>query len=124
MCVFFQIDANRGVDEVFADVRALFGALPPKEVQKVKRKKKKVAAKQEEEEEEWVEFSGQRIVFVLGKGMIHCTRLKRNGKFQRAVVAVNGARRFQRLEKSSFDSFGFFSSTRGIYTLQRVSISD
>lgn len=59
------------MDEVFADVRALFGALPPKEVQKVKRKKKKVAAKQEEEEEEWVEFSGQRIVFVLGKGMTH-----------------------------------------------------
>ena len=70
MCFFFQIDANRAVDEVFADVRALFGALPPKEVQKVKRKKKKVAAKEEEEEEEWVEFSGQRIVFVLGKETI------------------------------------------------------
>jgi len=50
-------------------VRALFGALPPKEVRKIKRKKKKVAAnkvEEEEEEEEWVEFSGQRIVFVLG----------------------------------------------------------
>lgn len=62
-----KIDANRSVDEVFADVRALFGALPPKEVQKIKRKKKKVVAKEEEEEEEeWIEFSGQRIVFVLG----------------------------------------------------------
>ena len=118
MCVFFQIDANRAVDEVFADVRALFGALPPKEVQKVKRKKKKVAAKEEEEKEEWVEFSGQRIVFVLGKGM------KRNGKFQRPVVAVYGARRFQRLGKSSSDSLGFFSNARAIYTLRHVSISD
>ena len=72
MNVFFQIDANRSVDEVFADVRALFGALPPKEVQKIKRKKKKVVAKEEEEEEEeeWIEFSGQRIVFVLGEQTI------------------------------------------------------
>lgn len=62
----FQIDANRGVDEVFADVRSLFGALPPKEVKKIKRKKKKAEAKGDEEEEEWIEFSGQRIVFVLG----------------------------------------------------------
>ena len=51
---------------MFAEVRALFGALPPKEVQKIKRKKKKVVA-DEEEEYEFVEFSGQRIVFVLGK---------------------------------------------------------
>lgn len=66
----FQIDANRGVDEVFADVRSLFGALPPKEVKKIKRKKKKAEAKEkgDEEEEEWIEFSGQRIVFVLGNG--------------------------------------------------------
>lgn len=63
-----RIDANRGVDEVFADVRSLFGALPPKEVKKIKRKKKKAEAKEkgDEEEEEWIEFSGQRIVFVLG----------------------------------------------------------
>lgn len=60
-----KIDANRSVDEVFTDVRMLFGALPPKEVRKIKRKKKKVVSK-EEEEEDWVEFSGQRIVFVLG----------------------------------------------------------
>lgn len=65
--IFRQIDANRTVDEVFADVRALFGALPPKEVQKIKRKKKKVVANEEEDEYEFVEFSGQRIVFVLGK---------------------------------------------------------
>ena len=62
---YFQIDANRTVDEVFADVRTLFGALPPKEVKKIKRKKKKVAA--DEDEYDFVEFSGQRIVFVLGK---------------------------------------------------------
>jgi len=43
----------------------LFGALTPKEVKKIKRKKKKVAA--DEDEYEFVEFSGQRIVFVLGK---------------------------------------------------------
>ena len=63
------------MDEVFADVRALFGALPPKEARKIKRKKKKVAAnkvEEEEEEEEWVEFSGQRIVFVLGKETTMC----------------------------------------------------
>ncbi|KAJ7339397.1 hypothetical protein OS493_005792 [Desmophyllum pertusum] len=60
-----KIDANRTVDEVFAEVRALFGALPPKEVQKIKRKKKKAVA-DEQEEYEFVEFSGQRIVFVLG----------------------------------------------------------
>ena len=64
------------MDEVFADVRALFGAFPPKEVRKIKRKKKKVAAnkveEEEEEEEEWVEFSGQRIVFVLGKETTMC----------------------------------------------------
>lgn len=47
-------------------MRALFGALPPKEVQKIKRKKKKVVANEEEDEYEFVEFSGQRIVFVLG----------------------------------------------------------
>lgn len=49
-------------------MRALFGALPPKEVQKIKRKKKKVVTNEEEDEYEFVEFSGQRIVFVLGKG--------------------------------------------------------
>ena len=69
--ILLQIDANRTVDEVFADVRTLFGALPPKEVKQIKRKKKKVAA--DEEEYEFVEFSGQRIVFVLGKetGPLH-----------------------------------------------------
>lgn len=46
-------------------MRTLFGALPPKEVKKIKRKKKKVAAS--EDEYEFVEFSGQRIIFVLGK---------------------------------------------------------
>ena len=46
-------------------MRTLFGALRPKEVKKVKRKKKKVAA--DVDEYEFVEFSGQRIVFVLGK---------------------------------------------------------
>ena len=72
MVTFFQIDANRDVDEIFADVRALFGALPPKEVKKIRRRKKKVVAteEEEEEEEEWIEFSGQRIVFVLGEEMI------------------------------------------------------
>ena len=70
MVTFFQIDANRDVDEIFADVRALFGALPPKEVKKIRRRKKKVVATEEEEEEEWIEFSGQRIVFVLGEEMI------------------------------------------------------
>lgn len=69
--VVLQIDANRTVDEVFADVRTLFGALPPKEVKKIKRKKKKAAA--EEDEYEFVEFSGQRIVFVLGKNLDYCT---------------------------------------------------
>ena len=53
------------MDEVFADVRTLFGALTPKAVKKIKKKKKKVAA--DEDEYEFVEFSGQRIVFVLGK---------------------------------------------------------
>jgi len=43
----------------------LFGALRPKEVKKIKRKKKKATAN--EDEHEFVEFSGQRIVFVLGK---------------------------------------------------------
>ena len=47
-------------------MRALFGALPPKQVQKIRRKKKKVASNEEEDEYEFVEFSGQRIVFVLG----------------------------------------------------------
>lgn len=46
-------------------MRTLFGALRPKEVKKIKRKKKKVAT--EEDEYEFVEFSGQRIIFVLGK---------------------------------------------------------
>lgn len=57
---------------MFAEVRALFGALPPKEVQKIKRKKKKAVA-DEQEEYEFVEFSGQRIVFVLGKICCMCT---------------------------------------------------
>lgn len=61
-----KIDANRSVDEVFSEVRALFGALPPKQVQKIRRKKKKVASNEDEDEYEFVEFSGQRIVFVLG----------------------------------------------------------
>ena len=46
-------------------MRTLFGALPPKEAKRIKKKKKKVAA--DEDEYEFVEFSGQRIVFVLGK---------------------------------------------------------
>ena len=54
------------MDEVFSEVRTLFGALPPKQVQKIRRKKKKVASNEEEDEYEFVEFSGQRIVFVLG----------------------------------------------------------
>lgn len=54
------------MDEVFSEVRALFGALPQKQVQKIRRKKKKVASNEEEDEYEFVEFSGQRIVFVLG----------------------------------------------------------
>ena len=54
------------MDEVFSEVRALFGALPPKQEQKIRRKKKKVASNEEEDEYEFVEFSGQRIVFVLG----------------------------------------------------------
>lgn len=61
-----KIDANRGVDEVFTDVRLLFGALPAKDPQKIKRKKKRVAASNEVQEEESLKFSGQRIVFVLG----------------------------------------------------------
>ncbi|PFX19436.1 Adenylate kinase isoenzyme 5 [Stylophora pistillata] len=62
-----KIDANRSVDEVFTEVRALFGALPPKQAQTIRRKKKKkVVSNEEEDEYEFVEFSGQRIVFVLG----------------------------------------------------------
>ena len=55
------------MDEVFTDVRLLFGALPAKDPQKIKRKKKRVAASNEVQEEESLKFSGQRIVFVLGK---------------------------------------------------------
>ena len=46
---------------------AIFGTLPPKEVRKIRRKKtKQNAVLEDEEEDEWEDFSGQRIVFVLG----------------------------------------------------------
>lgn len=60
-----KIDANRGVNEVFTDVRLLFGGLPAKKATKIK-KKNKVFATYQEKGEELLEFSGQRVVFVLG----------------------------------------------------------
>lgn len=66
VCLFSQIDANRGVNEVFTDVRLLFGGLPAKKATKIK-KKNKVFATYQEKGEELLEFSGQRVVFVLGK---------------------------------------------------------
>ena len=56
------------MDEVYVEVRALFGALPRKEARKIKRKKNTLplANAEESEGDEFEEFSGQRIVFVLG----------------------------------------------------------
>ena len=64
--LFSQIDANRGVNEVFIDVRLLFGGLPAKKATKIK-KKNKVFTTYQEKGEELLEFSAQRVVFVLGK---------------------------------------------------------
>ena len=64
------MNADAEVDTVFTEVCEIFGALPPKEVRTIRRKKKKQAAvteDEEEEEEEWEDFSGQRIIFVLGE---------------------------------------------------------
>ena len=69
------MNADAEVDTVFTEVCEIFGALPPKEVRKIRRKKKKQAAvteDEEEEEEEWEDFSGQRIIFVLGEYITGC----------------------------------------------------
>lgn len=58
------------------DVCRIFDGLPPKVPKTIRRKKKKaVKADDKEEEEEWEDFTGQRIVFVLGKS--YSTRVRR-----------------------------------------------
>ena len=80
--LFSQIDANREVNEVFTDVLSLFGGLPAKKATKIK-KKNKVFTTYQEKGEELLEFSGQRVVFVLGK--FRRARLRQNSRSRRSV---------------------------------------
>ncbi|XP_048587761.1 adenylate kinase isoenzyme 5 isoform X3 [Nematostella vectensis] len=62
-----RVDATRTVGEICMDVYKIFDGLPTKVAQKVKRRKKKAKTSAESEDEgEWEEFTGQRIVFVVG----------------------------------------------------------